>query len=63
MAERESATFDLLSIANTSIAKCVDQIYSLLYPDPMILIRDLNVLLMLHLCRFQTNGVVDTIAI
>ena len=33
MAERESATFDLLSIANAGIAKCVDQIYPLLYPQ------------------------------
>ena len=31
MAERESATFDLLSIANAGIAKCVDQIFPHLY--------------------------------
>ena len=31
--ERESATFDLLSLANAGIAKCVDQIYPLLYPQ------------------------------
>jgi len=33
VAERESATFDLLSLANAGIAKCVDQIYPLLYPQ------------------------------
>ena len=33
MAERESATFDILSLANAGIAKCVDQIYPLLYPQ------------------------------
>ncbi len=33
MAEGESATFDILSLANTGIAKCVDQIYPLLYPQ------------------------------
>jgi len=30
MAERESATFDILSLANAGIAKCVDQIYPLI---------------------------------
>ena len=33
MAEGESATFDILSLANTGIAKCVDQIYPLLNPQ------------------------------
>jgi len=33
MAERESATFDILSLANAGIAKCVDQIYPILYPQ------------------------------
>ena len=33
MAEGESGTFDILSLANTGIAKCVDQIYPLLYPQ------------------------------
>ena len=33
MAEGESATFDILSLANAGIAKCVDQIYPLLYPQ------------------------------
>jgi len=33
VAEGESATFDLLSLANAGIAKCVDQIYPLLYPQ------------------------------
>jgi len=37
--ERESATFDLLSLANTGIAKCVDQIYPLLYPLLMVIIN------------------------
>ena len=37
MAERESATFDILSHANASIAKCVDQIYPLLYPQMICL--------------------------
>jgi len=32
MAEGESATFDFLSLVNAGIAKCVDQIYPLLYP-------------------------------
>ena len=33
VAEGESATFSLLSLANASIEKCVDQIYPLLYPQ------------------------------
>ena len=33
MVERESATFDFLSLVNAGIAKCVDQIYPLLYPQ------------------------------
>ena len=33
MAERESATFDILSLANAGIKKCVDQRYPLLYPQ------------------------------
>ena len=33
VAEGESATFDLLTLANAGIAKCVDQIYPLLYPQ------------------------------
>ena len=33
LAEGESATFDLLSLANAGISKCVDQIYPLLYPQ------------------------------
>jgi len=33
MAEGESATFYLLSLANAGIAKCVDQIYPFLYPQ------------------------------
>ena len=33
VAEGESATFNLLSLANANIAKCVHQIYPLLYPQ------------------------------
>ena len=33
VAEGESATFDLSSLANAGIAKCVEQIYPLLYPQ------------------------------
>ena len=33
VAEGESATFGYLSLANAGIAKCVDQIYPLLYPQ------------------------------
>ena len=33
MAERESATFDILSLSNAGIKKCVDQRYPLLYPQ------------------------------
>ena len=33
VAEGESATFNLLSLANANIAKCVDQIYPLLHPQ------------------------------
>ena len=35
VAQGESATFDLLFLANAGIAKCADQIYPLLY-DQMI---------------------------
>jgi len=43
MAERESATFDLLSLANVSIAKFVVQIYPLLYPQMFVLCGSLTV--------------------
>jgi|GEM_PF-1573773 len=33
MAEGESATLGLLTLANAGISKCVDQIYPLLYPQ------------------------------
>ena len=41
--EGESATFDLLSLANAGIAKCVDQIYPLLYPQMIGLVGSLTV--------------------
>ena len=40
VAERESATFDLLSLANISIAKCVDQIYLTFVPPNDRLMRE-----------------------
>jgi len=43
VAEGESATFDLLSLANAGIAKCVDQIYPLLYPQMIGLCGSLTV--------------------
>ena len=39
----ESATFNLLSLANANIAKCVDQIYPLLYPQMFVLYGNLTV--------------------
>ncbi len=39
----ESATFDLSTLANTGIAKCVDQIYPLLYPHMFVLYGNLTV--------------------
>ena len=43
VAEGESATFDLLSLANAGIEKCVDQIYPLLYPQMIGLVGSLTV--------------------
>ena len=43
VAEGESATFDLSTLANTGIAKCVDQIYPLLYPQMIGLCGSLTV--------------------
>ena len=39
----ESTTFDLSTLANTGIAKCVDQIYPLLYPQMFVLYGNLTV--------------------
>jgi len=43
VAEGEFATFNLLLHANASIAKCVDQIYPLLYPQMIGLCGSLTV--------------------
>ena len=40
LAEGESATFNLLSLANANIAKCVDQIYPPFVPPNVRLMRE-----------------------
>ena len=57
MAERESATFDLLSIANAGIAKCVDQIYPLLYPQMIGLGGQISYISLMRACsNFFMSG-------
>jgi len=51
VAEGESATFDLLSLANAGIAKCVDQIYPLLYPQMI----GLGVLISFNIFQYFSN--------